>query len=95
LPDEQRHFVYLLTYLGELFVQGYRIIEQFDDIIILSLMEFQVSEQLAPPEKRSSKKLPSRYKAVLWQYDEANICESAFIRKAIFSKMASVSLFFS
>ena len=43
MQDERLHFVYLLTYLGEMFIQGYRIIEQFGDVIILSLMEFQIS----------------------------------------------------
>ena len=53
-----------------------------------------MSDQLTPPEKRTAKKLPPKYKAVLWQYDETNICESAAIRKPIFLRMASVSSFF-
>ena len=57
-----------------MFIQGYRIIEQFGDVIILSLMEFQISEQLTPPEKRNTKKIPAKYTAVLWQYDETTIC---------------------
>lgn len=73
MQDEHLHFVYLLTYLGEMFIQGYRIIEHFGDVIILSLMEFQISEHLASAEQRSKKKLPARYVALLWQYDESSI----------------------
>jgi hypothetical protein len=81
--------------LGELFIQGYRIIEQFDNILILSLMEFQTSQELNAPEKRVSRKLPSKYKGVLWQYDESNINDSAAFRRTIFSRMLQVSLFFT
>jgi hypothetical protein len=42
-----------------------------------------------------TKKLPSKYKGVLWQYDESNINDSAAFRRAIFSRMAQVSLFFT
>lgn len=41
--DEDPHFLFLIAYLGELFVQGYRIIEKYGDVLLLSLMEFQFS----------------------------------------------------
>jgi hypothetical protein len=58
-------------------------------------MEFQISQHLTPIETRTAKKLPQRFKAVLWQYDEGNICELASFRKAAFSRLTLVSQFFS
>jgi hypothetical protein len=78
-----------------MFIQGYRIVEHFGDILVLSLMEFQLSEPLAPPERRIAMKLPPRYVAVLWQYDEASICESAAVRKTVFNRLLQVSHFFA
>ena len=73
--------LFLLTYLGELFIQGYRIIEQFGDVLLLSLMEFQMGSDNLLPEKRVGMRLPARYKVLLWQYDNQKISEDASSRK--------------
>ena len=73
--------LFLLTYLGELFIQGYRIIEQFGDILLLSLMEFQMGSDNLLSEKRMEMRLPARYKVLLWQYDNQKISEDATSRK--------------
>jgi hypothetical protein len=39
-------------------------------------------------------KLPSKYKAVLWQYDENNINQVAAYRRSVFARMAQLSSFF-
>lgn len=36
--DEDPLFAYLIAYIGELFIQGYRIIEKYDSILLFSLM---------------------------------------------------------
>lgn len=45
--DEDPQFLYLITYIGELCVQGYRLIENYGDILLFSIMEFQFSENPA------------------------------------------------
>jgi hypothetical protein len=40
--DKDAMISYLITFLGKLFIQGYRILEKIDrQILILSLMEYQ------------------------------------------------------
>lgn len=41
LTDEDPYFFFLINYVGELFVQGYRLIENYGNILLFSIMEFQ------------------------------------------------------
>lgn len=55
--------------------------EQFGDVLLLSLMEFQMGSDNLLPEKRVGMRLPARYKVLLWQYDNQKISEDASSRK--------------
>ncbi len=79
--DQDPLFAYLLTYIGELCVQGYRVIEKYGSILLFSLMEYQFSDTQAIKNSRSLKKIPPRYKLLLWQMRQKQIFEDGKIRR--------------
>lgn len=78
--DEDPHFAFLIAYIGELFVQGYRLIENYSSILLFSLMEFQFSDSSTSKNARSPK-LPPRFKLVNWQISSKQIFESGKARR--------------
>ena len=57
--------MFLLNYLGELFIQGYRLIDRYGKVLLFSLMEYQLAGSENPE--------PPPYKVVLWQMDTQEI----------------------
>lgn len=90
--DEEPHFAFLIAYIGQLFVQGYRLIENYGTILLFSLMEFQFSDSLASKTRRNPL-LPPRFKLVNWQITSKQIFESGKVRRELFSKMLTIGSF--
>ena len=91
--DQDQHFAYLLTYIGELFVQGYRLIEKYGSILLFSLMEYQFSDPQLTKSSRSLNKIPPRFKLLLWQINQNQIFGDGKSRKQNFKKMAQIGGF--
>ena len=75
------HTSFLITYLGSLFVRGYRIMEQRGNVLLLSLMEYHSNDQMSSRQSRGSQKLPARYRVVMWEVNSNEVYMNGAARR--------------
>lgn len=88
------HMLYLISYLGLCFIEGYRVVEIINNNIVLSLMEYQFSQDNSTHYARMSRRLISQYKIVHWEINDKEICENGQERRRIFAQITQVAQYF-
>lgn len=88
--DSHFHTSFLITFLGSLFVRGYRIMEQRDNVLLLSLMEYHTNDQISSRQSRASQKLPSRFRVVMWEVNNNEVYMDGAARRRKYELMAAM-----